>query len=227
MVELAREIKQAEERTKAFKMASREVFARERLALDKQYAIRDKMQEIDRRTNKVETKIEWIKERLFEAERRYEENLKMCQSLEDNRIDVPAFDDRMENIKNRFTTIVDKTAAKNKKIDVLRANVATAEKRELRAKMRLEHFEEILRSRERMRRIEPQPYQPKTDQEYLVTITKLRMRLSEAVRKFQAKEAKQAALEKKETEIEANIQHTKKKTMSVMQTRHEMSGTRM
>lgn len=227
MVELATEIKKTEEQTKEFKMASREHFARERIAVDKQYAIRDRMQEIDTRIDKTETKIEWFKERLFVAVRRNEENLKTCQSLENNRVDVPSFDERMQNSKDRFTIIAENTANKNKKIEALKVKVDAAEKRTMKAKIRVGHLEEIQRSREQMKRTESLNYTPKTDEEYIEEINELKYRLSEAVRKFQEKEAKQASFERQETEIEANIQHLKKKTLSVKQARHEMSGSKM
>lgn len=227
MVDLTKQIRATEEQTKTTKMASREEFARERVAVNQQYAIRDKMQEIDTRIDKIETKREWIKERLFVASRRYEENLKMCQSLEDNKIDVPSFDEQMEMAKERLAIIGEEMVKKNRKIDALKANVEAAEKRELKARIRIDHFEEIQRSREQTRRIESRNYKPKTDKEYLEEINDLKVRLSEAVRKFQDKEAKQAALERKETEIEAHTQNTKKKILSVKQAQHEMKGTKM
>lgn len=226
MVDLTREIRKTDERTKEFKLASKEQFARERAAVDQQHGIRDRMEALDRNIDKVETKIEWMKERLFVAVRRNEENLKMVESLEGNRIVVPSFDERMEDVTERMAMIAENIANTNRKIDVMKTKVEAAEKRYLKARMKKDHLEEIKRSIEQTRHIESCNYKHKTDDEYLEEIKELKYRLSEAVRRFQVKEARQAELERKETEIDANIQHTKNKTLSVQQAIREMQGSK-
>lgn len=226
MIDMQRDIRETEAKTKELKMVAKEEFDRERFAVDKQHAIRNKMQRIDSTIDKIETNIEYEKGRLFFAKKRDEENMQICRSLEENRLDIPSFKEKMNDAKDRLDCFVEDIAKKNRKMDIIQAKVLEAEKRERKAKWRLSNYEEIIRLNEQSTRMITRNYSPKTDKEYAEEIKHLKYCLDEAVKKYQTREADLAILENEERQIDAEIAKTKKKILNAKQAQNEVRGSR-
>ncbi|XP_031550854.1 centrosomal protein of 290 kDa-like [Actinia tenebrosa] len=226
MVDKQKKIRETEAKTKELKMDAREEFARERLAVNKQHVIRDKMQEIDARIDKIETKIQYEKGKLFLAKKRDEENIKTCQSLEDNRLDVPSFSEKMSDARDRLSCFVEEIAKKNRKMDAIKAKITEAELREKKAKFRFSNYEEIIRLNEQSTRVIARNYRPKTDREYEVEIRNLKYSLDKAVKNYRARESELAILEKEERKLDAEIAKTKKQILNAKQAQNEVRGSR-
>ncbi|EDO33205.1 predicted protein [Nematostella vectensis] len=227
MVELQKAIREEDEKTKELKMAVKEERHRERAAVDKQRCIGDRMQEIDTMIEKIHAKIQYTKEREFVATRRYEENMKLCETLKKNKIDVPGYEEKTADKLSEAKNIVKDIAEVNKKIEEKKAKLYDLERRHLRAMNKIDHYEETLRASEQIGKRVVTNYTPKSDQEYQEIISDLRDGIKHAADRLRNAESKTRDLEKLEEEAQARIDHFKNKSLLIQQTKHEMEGSRL
>lgn len=214
-------------REKRAKEAMAAVNAREERVLNKKRKILDQIKEVEKDIEKAETKESSCKERMYFAQRRYDENSKMKLFLEKNKVDVGSIEHTVEQYREKTRTTVDNIAKMLKAILAKEKLILGEEKREIVARDNMARIQEKLRAVERAGTSITMNYTPMNEKQYLDKVELLREKIITANVRRKKSERKADSLEKHMAELEKKIAMLRKRNAELTQTTNEMKGSRI